>query len=107
MYHLDGPEEIKHLDMLLEIPELKAIQWVPIPGKGHYRDWLPLFKKIQKAGKSLYFALGEGFGTSYKDIEEILTEISPKGLFIDTYCGSEEEARWTIKNLDKWSCRNV
>lgn len=104
MYHLDGPEEIKHLDMILSIPELKAIQWVPLPGKGDVREWMPLFKRIQRAGKGLYFAVGPWYGTSYKDIEYILQELSPKGLFIDTACETEEEVRWLEKNLPKWSC---
>ena len=28
-YHLDGPGEIPHVDMLLSIPELRAMQYVP------------------------------------------------------------------------------
>ena len=27
LYHLDGPNALTHLDSLLEIPELDAIQW--------------------------------------------------------------------------------
>ena len=107
MYHLDGPEEIKHLDMLLDIPELKSIQWVPIPGKGDVREWMPLFKRIQKAGKSLYFAVSPWYGTSYKDIEYVLEELSPKGLFIDTVCDTEEEAKWLMSKLDRWSCSRL
>ena len=105
IYHLDGPDEIKHLDMLLEIKELKAIQWVPTPGQGDPRMWMPMFKKIQTAGKSLYFELNPWCGSSYKDIEYVLQELSPKGLFLDTSCETEEEARWLLKNLGKWSCR--
>jgi len=32
LYHLIGPEAIRHLDQLLKIPELTAIQWVPGAG---------------------------------------------------------------------------
>ena len=32
IYHLDGPDALKHLDMILEIPRLNAVQWVPGAG---------------------------------------------------------------------------
>ena len=32
MYHLDGVDAMRHLDMLLEIEELNAIQWTPRRG---------------------------------------------------------------------------
>jgi hypothetical protein len=52
VYHLDGPDELKHLDALLEIGDLKAIQWTP--GAGHeptsHDRWMPHFNRIQKAG---------------------------------------------------------
>lgn len=33
LYHLDGEGELRHLDRLLSIPALKAVQWVPGAGK--------------------------------------------------------------------------
>ncbi len=41
-YHLDGPGQIKHLDMLLSIPRLRGIQWVPGDGQPTPDQWLPL-----------------------------------------------------------------
>jgi hypothetical protein len=105
IYHLDGPGEIKHLDALLSIKELKAIQWVPNPGDGAVGKWLPMFKKIQQAGKGLYLALAPWYGTSWKDSEQLLQELSPNGLFIDTVCGSQEELQWMEQQVAKWSCR--
>ena len=31
-YHLDGKGEIPHLDLLLSIPRLRGIQWIPGDG---------------------------------------------------------------------------
>ena len=45
IYHLDGPGAVKHLDMILDIPELDAIQWIPGAGmeKEGVKRWIPLY----------------------------------------------------------------
>ena len=49
IYHLDGPGEIPHLDMLLDIPRLNGIQWVAGAGKAALTDpcWFDMYKKMQ------------------------------------------------------------
>jgi len=50
-YHLDGVGQIRHLDMLLSLERLHGIQWVPGDGQPPPEAWLPLLKRIRKAGK--------------------------------------------------------
>ena len=50
-YHLDGPGQLPHLDSLLEIKELKGIQWVPGAGQPGYAEWPEVYRKIRRAGK--------------------------------------------------------
>jgi len=50
-YHMDGRGQLVHVDMLLSIPRLRGIQWVPGSGKPPCEEWLPLLKKIRMAGK--------------------------------------------------------
>ncbi len=52
-YHLDGKGELPHLDILLSIPELKGIQWIPGDGQPASTDpvWWPILKRIRDAGK--------------------------------------------------------
>jgi len=50
-YHLDGPGQLPHLDSLLEIPELKGVQWVPGAGQPDITEWPEVYRKIHKAGK--------------------------------------------------------
>ncbi len=50
-YHLDGRGEIPHLDMLLSLPRLRGIQWVPGDGQPPPEAWLPLLKRIRDGGK--------------------------------------------------------
>ena len=53
MYHLDGPQALRHLDLLLDIPEIHAIQWVPGAGRDYWGDWIDIYRKIQMRGKAL------------------------------------------------------
>ena len=50
-YHLDGVGALPHLDSILEIPELKGVQWIPGDGKPGACQWLEVITKIRKAGK--------------------------------------------------------
>ena len=97
IYHLDGPDAIQHLDMLLEIPELGGIQWVPGAGAPPEKDWSDLLKRIQAAGKLI------NIGVAAHDIEALLEVISPRGLMINTSCASEEEARDLLKKAEAWT----
>lgn len=54
-YHLDGVGQLPHLDSLLEIKELKGVQWVPGVGKLQGEDWPEVYRKIIKAGKRAQF----------------------------------------------------
>jgi hypothetical protein len=51
LYHLDGVGQLPHLDSLLGIKELKAIQWVPGEGKPGHKEWPEVYRKIRDAGK--------------------------------------------------------
>lgn len=101
IFHLDGPDMIRHLDLLLDIPKLDAIQWVPGDGKPEAIGWIPMLKKIQGKGKSLFIY------SSAKNVEGLLQELSPEGLYIHVYdtFNNEESAESFIKKVESWSCR--
>jgi hypothetical protein len=54
-YHLDGPGALPHLDLLLSIPELKGIQWIPGAGQPPITQWPEVLKRIRAAGKTVQF----------------------------------------------------
>jgi hypothetical protein len=99
IYHLDGPGAIQHLDMLLEVPELHGIQWVPGAGASPAREWPDLIKKVQAAGKLL------DIGVHKDDIEPLLEIVSPKGLLINSGCSTPDEARDLLRNAERWTAR--
>jgi hypothetical protein len=55
LYHLDGVDAIRHLDAILEIEELNAVQWTPGVGQPQGGDprWFDLYRKILEKGKSV------------------------------------------------------
>lgn len=77
LYHLDGVGAMRHVDALLEIEELNAIQWTPGIGEPQGGDprWYPLYQKILAAGKSVmpcWIEPGE--------LEPLLDNVGPDGL---------------------------
>ena len=93
IYHLDGPVALHHLDALLDLPELQAIQWVPGDGGGGVLEWIPLLQRIQSKGK------GVQVYASPEEIEPLLREVSPEGLLIHTGCRTEREARLLVDRV--------
>jgi hypothetical protein len=104
-YHLDGPDAMKnHLHSLLQIDEIDTIEWTPGAGSPPTitPEYMPIYRSIQERGKRLYL-LAEP-----QDIEKLLAELSPRGLFICTRADSEDEANELLRRVEKWSAqRNI
>jgi 5-methyltetrahydrofolate--homocysteine methyltransferase len=59
VYHLDGVGELRHLDMILEDENLRAVQWVPGDGQPSARRWPEVYQKIAAAGKGIFLVCGD------------------------------------------------
>lgn len=97
VYHLDGPNAIRHLDSLLLLPRLSGIQWVPGAGARPMSEWLELLKRILDAGKLLYISCEPN------EVEILLKSLPHRGLLLDTRCGSREEADALLADAARWS----
>ncbi|MBI2299300.1 MAG: hypothetical protein HYU66_10230 [Armatimonadetes bacterium] len=86
IYHLDGPGALQHLDRLLAIEGIHAIQWTPGTGNAGGLAWIPLYQRIQAAGKGVVASL------AYDEVEPALRELRPEGLFILTSAPSVDAA---------------
>ena len=54
IFHVDGKGMLRHLDRILEVPQIQAIQWVQGVGDDlPILQWLPVIRKIQAAGKGV------------------------------------------------------
>jgi hypothetical protein len=97
VYHLDGTQAVQHLDALLEIAPLDAIEWTPQAGieNGGNPRWYDLYRRILAAGKSL-----QVLGASPDEIVPLLDAIGTKGVYILTGIKDERAADLLRKRLD-------
>ena len=51
IYHLDGPGELKHLPKILELDQLRAVQWIPGAGNPSIENYREIHRSIESTGK--------------------------------------------------------
>ena len=100
IYHLDGEEEIKHLDSLLRIDKIHMIQWVPSqrvadPDYGNPLNWIDLFKRIQNAGKRVLIYASPG------NVKELLEKIDRDLTYLSVGCPDEETANEVLRGMGR------
>jgi 5-methyltetrahydrofolate--homocysteine methyltransferase len=94
VYHLDGENQIVHLDDLLALESLDGIQWVPGAGKeitASYK-WMSLYEKIQAAGKKVIL-------NQFEDptlITEFYHKLNPDLLYISCFFLDEIRAEFYL-----------
>ena len=79
MYHLDGTQAMVHLDLLLGIEALDAIEWTPQSGlaTGADKEWHDLYKRILAGGKSLQI-----LNVKPEEVAPLLDEIGGNGVYL-------------------------
>jgi len=97
VYHADGVDAFRHLPALLELPRLQAFQVLPGAGKPSPLHYLDTLRLVQAAGKNLHITIPP------EEVEPALELLSARGLFIETHCATEEQARALLRNAEGWS----
>jgi len=96
VFHVDGKGVARHLEAILSVPEVHAIQWVQGVGDDYsILQWVPLIKKIQ-AKKPVIVDLRK------QELELFIEQMEPAGLFLWIATESEAEQLAIIKRLEKW-----
>jgi hypothetical protein len=97
IYHLDGPGALRHLDSLLAIPELDALQWVPGAGNEGFHKWVHVYQRAQAAGKGIQVVC------SMHELDQVMDTLDPRGLFLSVGgVPSREAAELLLQQLAKW-----
>lgn len=97
IFHLDGPGVARHIDPILAISEIDAIQWVQ--GEGNNKPierWKPLIRKIQSAGKSVVVILQPDELTGF------MSDMKPEGILLCIPYSGEEYEQYMLKLISKW-----
>jgi hypothetical protein len=97
VYHVDGKGVARHLDRILELPNLHAIQWVQGVGDDQpIMQWVPLIKRIQAAGKSVMVDL------THDELENFIAAVEPKGILLTMASENEDEELIILKRVSDW-----
>jgi len=96
IYHLDGPDALRHLDSLLAIKELNAVQWVYGAGRGIASDWLHVYKRCQQAGKGIQLHIG------FDELDCIMSNLRPEGVWMTVAVGDRAQAEQVLERVSAW-----
>lgn len=97
IYHLDGPGALRHLDALLDIRELDAIQWVAGAGNGPPSRWLDVYRRCQRAGKGLWISL------HVNELDLFMENLRPEGLWLQVHgVQNAEHAEAILRQVSRW-----
>ena len=104
LYHLDGVGAMHHLDALLEIKELNAIQWTPGVGEpqGGSPKWYDLYKKILAGGKSIMACW-----VTLDELRPLLDNIGGDGVHIEMDFHNEREVEQAMKIVDDFQTARI
>jgi len=95
-FHLDGKDALNHLDDILSIDALDAVQWVPGDGAKPQIEWPEVLHKIQDAGKIIILYV------TMDDVKRIHGEYDPALLVYDVGAASVDEGLafldWLVRN---------
>lgn len=107
LYHLDGADAIRHLDALMEIDEIDALQWTSgdVGPDGTLEDWDVIYDKVRKAGKSLWIKVYSGeFEDWIKNVDRIVQKYGSHSLFLLFPEMSMKQAEYLLDYAEKnWS----
>ncbi|MGD2156894.1 MAG: hypothetical protein PVG14_09265 [Anaerolineales bacterium] len=98
IFHVDGTGVAKHLEAILSVPEVHALQWVQGVGDDYpIMQWVPFIKECRAKGIPMVIDLAK------EDIEAFIDAVDPKGLFLWVATENEEEEIEILNCISKWS----
>jgi hypothetical protein len=101
IFHVDGKGVARHLEAILSVPEVHALQWVQGVGDDlPIMQWTPFLKELQARKIPVIVDLNKN------ELEAFMAEMRPTGLFLWIATTNEEEELDILKRLSKWDYDN-
>ncbi len=99
LFHLDGHQCIPHLELLLGIEALDAVEWTPDPQVPSGGDpcWYDMYRRIREAGKCV-----QAIGVRHEEIVPLIDAVGPEGLYIMTDLGDERKAEKVARLIEPY-----
>ncbi len=104
LYHLDGPDAVKHVPALMEIDGIHALQWT----SGSYNPdgtderWFGIYDQARRAGKSLWVQVyGGGVDAWLGRIDRLVERYGSNALFLCLPTVSMEDAEKILSRAEK------
>jgi hypothetical protein len=98
IFHVDGQGVAKHLEAILKVPEIHAIQWVQGVGDEYpIMQWVSLIKELQARELPVIVDL------SAEDLNDFMDAMDPLGLFIWVATENELEEIEILKRIERWA----
>lgn len=105
LYHLDGEDALQHLDSLLAIESLNAIEWTPIGASGKIDGmpsggsphWYDLYRRIRAAGKSV-----QAIQLQPSEVVPLLDAVGPEGMFLLVHAADQRSAEELLTKVEQF-----
>ena len=98
IFHVDGKGVARHLDAILSVPQVHALQWVQGVGDDlPILQWVPFLKGIQARGVPVIVDLQK------TELDEFIDVMSPQGLFLWVATEDEKEEQEILQMVAKWT----
>ncbi len=107
LYHLDGPDAIKHVPALMRVEEIDALQWTSGDHgpDGTMEEWYPIYDQAVRAGKGLWIKVYTGTIDEWIErVDKIVARYGSKAMFLFFPNMSKADADKLIKHAEEnWS----
>ncbi len=104
LYHLDGPDAIKHMDALMEIDEIDALQWTSgdYAPDGAHEQWYPIYDKARTANKGLWVKVyGGDMSEQIKRVDNLVARYGSNALFLYFSPMKSGEAQMLLEHAER------
>lgn len=107
IYHLDGPDAIRHVPALMTVEGIDALQWTSGAAKpdGAAPEWTEIYDQVARAGKALWISIYDGGLDDWiAGAERLVRRYGSKRLYLLFPDMAQSQAERLIAHADReWS----